>query len=132
MNDIIDTIRMQMLTARRDNEESFFLMSPGRRGKSNLVGTMMGLPVFISPLCASTEPVREHKQAMRKVRVEQHPLFGPFAVLPRDKGCYHKRIQKKWNKRFGTKVVDHIYVHSNAIVISQATFARLALVGFTQ
>lgn len=43
------------------------------------------IKVFSSPLCELTVPVRKH----RKGRCQSD--------------AYHKRVQKKWLKRFGTK-----------------------------
>lgn len=48
-----------------------------------------------SPLATCTEPVKAHKQRRSQTK------------------AYHKRIQKKWTKRYGTKQVPCAYMIDN-------------------
>lgn len=51
-----------------------------------------GMKVISNPLCTTEEPVRVHIQKGTQ------------------RQAYHDRIQKKWNKRFGTKRVPGMYI----------------------
>ncbi len=53
--------------------------------------TYMGMPVLVSPQATKTEPVRPH------IKGKHSPT-------------YHRRISKKWLKRFGTKQVPCLYM----------------------
>lgn len=51
-----------------------------------------GMKVISNPLCTTEEPVRVH------------------IMKGTQRQAYHDRIQKKWNKRFGTKRVPGMYI----------------------
>ena len=38
---------------------------------------------------------------------------------------YHLRVQKKWDKRFGTKAEDHAYIVNNMMFVSAVAYAKL-------
>src|SRR5688500_3832417 len=82
---------------------------PRMAGKSSGRGTLMGMDVHVSPLCVSQVPVREHKAK------------GTTA--------YSKRIQKKWNKRFGFKQVQDVYIVNGgrSVFMHPEAFAKLRI-----
>lgn len=53
---------------------------------------LFGIPVFASPFCNRIVSVRQHKKRRNQ------------------SATYHRRVQKKWTKRFGTKVEKVAYL----------------------
>lgn len=58
-----------------------------------------GMHVFVDPNAATSSPRREHKA---------HPA----------RLTYHVRIQKKWNKRFGMRLVPALFVVNSSAAFS--------------
>ena len=89
----------------------------------NPVGTYNGLPVYLSVLCIRKVPARAHKERMRAFNFDcgGMPLSGT-APAP---GGYHKRVQKKWNKRYGFKDAFCAYVTPDAIYMHPEQWARI-------
>ena len=70
--------------------------------------SVSGFKVVVNPLaCIKKVPVRKHN------RRHNQSLK------------YHIRIQKKWDKRFGTKQEDHAFIMADTMVLSPAAYAKL-------
>lgn len=70
--------------------------------------TLSGIRIFSSPYLTDatiTEPVKKHKP--RRWMSER----------------YHARIQKKWNKRFGTREVETAYMLNGGLYMHPSMFA---------
>lgn len=59
---------------------------------------LLGIPMYESPLATESKPVRAHKK--RRNQTE----------------AYHKRVQKKWIKRFGRKNVPCVFIIDNSVL----------------
>ena len=78
---------------------------------------LFGIKVHTSPYAYTYEPVKKHKHRSNQ------------------RASYHRRIQKKWTKRFGTKKVPCAFFFNgaalglgpNGIVISPETAKQIAL-----
>lgn len=81
--------------------------------------TYCGLPIIISPMCRVPMPARKHidRGEMRRNRF----FARPFLHKP---SAYHKRIQKKWVKRFGMSEGDVLHITSTAAFMSRQGFDR--------
>lgn len=79
--------------------------------------TFMGIEVYESPLCVRRVPVREHKEKFRTITCDTGLIRK--LIAPRDRGNYHKRINKKWLKRYGTKEEHVIIAMRGARAIDQ-------------
>lgn len=66
-------------------------------------------------------------------RVFVSPLLGPHSVPQRDykprgewaSDAHRQRVQKKWTKRFGTKIVDDILFTADSIFMSRQNYEKL-------
>lgn len=67
-----------------------------------------GLKVYVSPLCGLTFPTRLHKDRGDRFRKNR-----TFSMPPSN---YHKRIQKKWNKRYGFQHFPDVVMATDDIV----------------
>ncbi len=68
----------------------------------------LGMPIHVSPLLPRIMPVR--------------------ALKPRDwhkRGCYAKRVAKKWRKRFGVRVVNTMLICGGVAYVSKTEFEKL-------
>lgn len=72
------------------------------------LGTFAGLKVYLNDLLIRDEPVRKHKD---RGEVRRNRLFKGFIAKP---SGYHKRVQKKWLKRYGTKRVPFYIIHGQS------------------
>lgn len=63
---------------------------------------LFGIDVYESPLCTRRVPVKQHKSK---------------AALGRYPGVYSERIQKKWNKRYGFKIENVMYMVGDSTVM---------------
>lgn len=76
-----------------------------------------GTPVYISPLLGP-RPV-----PMRRL------VLMPWMMVRRGDQviyrAYHKRVQKKWNKRYGTKMMDQVIKTKDGIFISKEGYEKL-------
>lgn len=134
---IIDQIRLLML--RGDSNEEVFASIPQRLvyvetqtidellPQRHIVGTelapplfeLYGLKVYESLLCGQSRPAREHKQRMRKSNSSHWIAQG--ATFP-ERGNYHKRIQKKWGKRYGFMVTPSMMLTGRGTIVLVAPF----------
>lgn len=59
---------------------------------------LTGVRVKVSPLCTRTGPARLHKKRRNQT------------------DSYHKRVQKKWLKRFGEKATPNAFLVNEALI----------------
>jgi hypothetical protein len=120
---ILDGIHDQM---RRNLTLEYGLRLPIRpNGKSlTQVGMLFGMRIITNPLCRREVPVREHKERFRTVSYSSGLIKQ--VQVPACRGNYHKRIQKKWIKRYGTKVVDEFFMlGKDTVVMHPDTLATI-------
>jgi hypothetical protein len=82
-----------------------FMLANGLMPKPSM--RFMGIDVYESPLCTRRVPVKPHK-------------FGK----DHRRRAYHLRIEKKWNKRYGFKVENVMYMIGNNIVMMHMDDAK--------
>lgn len=85
---------------------------------------VFGLKVYESSLCGKSIPVREHKQRMCKANGDHWIAKG--ATYP-ERGNYHARIQKKWNKRYGFTLTPNVIITGNGSIALVSAISALEL-----
>lgn len=83
----------------------------------DFMGLLSGIKIHTSPYAYTYEPVKKHKHRSNQ------------------RASYHRRIQKKWTKRFGTRKVECAFfvngsaigIDFNGFVVSPETAKSLAL-----
>jgi hypothetical protein len=86
--------------------------------KSAVQGLMYGMQVLPST----------HLPTFTQVPVRKHTLKTPRGACPlhaRRLRLYHLRVQKKWNKRWGTTTERVFYVSEGRILCSHANYKAL-------
>lgn len=87
--------------------------------------TLHGMPVYLNVNAGILKPRREHKEPVCPL-----PTTASVAKKWWKRMTYHKRIQKKWSKRYGMKLVPGMYmigVPHPAYVIHPAMWRELQL-----
>jgi hypothetical protein len=100
----------------RDPGKSFFDQMLLDHYRQNSQAKIMGMDVITSPLCKRMVPARVHKDRGEMHRKNLNNSHLQHRVRP---STYHKRIQKKWNKRFGFVRRDVVFViHDEVLCMS--------------
>lgn len=67
-------------------------------GFGDFMGLLSGIRIHSSPYAYTYEPIKKHKHRSNQ------------------RDSYHRRIQKKWTKRFGTKKVPCAFVVNGSVL----------------
>lgn len=84
------------------------------------VGQLWGRRIYLTPLALRNESVRVHRD---RGECRRHRLFAmAYRWKP---SAYHKRIQKKWDKRFGVKEVPAGMFVAGSMIVHPDLWDRL-------